>query len=77
MPVAYRLIVKSCVIFFNISRNRNVAQNDAVKQTIEAVTEIRVKSRIPMKSGWLHAKRVLLHEKLLNHEKNLKKYEVR
>ena len=40
--------------FFPFFKNQNARTNDAVKQTIEAVTEIWLKSGIPMKSSWLH-----------------------
>ena len=42
--------------FFQIFKNQNVTTIDAVKRTIEAVTEIWLKSEIPIKSSWLHSK---------------------
>jgi len=45
--------------FFHIFKNQNATTNDAVKRTIEAVTEIWLKSGIPMKSSWLHSKQLL------------------
>ena len=44
---------------FHIFKNRNATTNDAVKRTIEAVTEIWFKSGIYMKSSWLHLKPLL------------------
>ena len=45
--------------FFPFFKNQNARTNDAVKQTIEAVTEIWLKSGIPMISSWLHWKQLL------------------
>ena len=45
--------------FFHIFKNRNATTNDAVKRTVEAVTEIWFKSGIHMKSRWLHSKPLL------------------
>ena len=51
--------------FFHIFENQN--DNDAVKRTIEVVTEIWLKSGIRMKRSWLHSKQLL---RFLNHGKN-------
>ena len=61
-------MVISCI--FLIFKNQNAATNDAVKRTIEAVTEIWLKSEIPMKSSWLHSKQLL---KIFNCGKNFEK----
>ena len=45
--------------FFHIFKNQNATTTDAVKRTIEAVTEIWLKSGIPMESSWLHSKQLL------------------
>ena len=45
--------------FFHIFKNQNDTTNDAVKRTIEAVTEIWLKSEISMKSSWMHSKQLL------------------
>ena len=48
-----------CRYFFHIFKNQSAATNDAVKRKIAAVTEIRLKSRNPIKSSWLHSKQFL------------------
>ena len=45
--------------FFHIFKNQNATTTDAVKRTIEVVTEIWLKSGILMESGWLHSKQLL------------------
>ena len=52
-------LVMSCVTFFIFSKIKMPQTNDAVKRTIEAVTEKWLKSRIPMKSSWFHSKQLL------------------
>ena len=44
--------------FFRIFKNQNDT-NNALKQMIEAVPEIQMKTEIPMKSSWLHLKQLL------------------
>ena len=45
--------------FFHIFKKQNATTNDAVKRTIEAVTEIWLRLGITMKSSWLHSKQIL------------------
>ena len=44
--------------FLDIFKNQNDTAIDALKSTIEAVTEVWLKSGIPMKSSWLHSKQL-------------------
>ena len=47
-----------CITFFPFLKLK-MTTNDTVKQTIEAVTEIWLKSGIPMKSRWLQSKQLM------------------
>ena len=52
-------MVMSCITFFTLFFKNQNDTNDAVKQTIEAVTEIQLKLGIPMISIWLHSNQLL------------------
>ena len=62
------------MFFFHIFKNQNATTHDAVKQTMEAVTEICLKSGIPINSSWLHPKQLL---KIFESWKKFKKVKLR
>ena len=51
-------------IFFYFSKSCNLKKVEAVKQVTKVVSDIWIKSGIPMKSNWLHCKQLFgMHDK--------------